>query len=307
MVLTLPLARALKERFPNTSMEMIARRYTAPLLNQSRVIDTVHFVDDKPIKEIIQSQNFDAVFFPRPVFSEVLAAFTSRIPLRIGSAYRWYSPLFNYGIRDHRRTAEHHEAEYNVRMLGNILGEEIAPYLVEPVVDENAARRIESILQGNEVNGKFVVIHPASGGSAYEWSAKNFGMAALKICEARNVTVLITGTESESEKCSEALEIYPKAVNLCGKLSLDEMIALLSRTSLLIANSTGVLHLAAALARPVLGLYPNTPHISAKRWGPYSPLAQVVSPPGKHGVEYNDAMNDIHIDVVVNEAIKLLA
>ena len=306
MVLTLPLARALKERFPKASIEMIARSYTMPLLYQSPVLDAVHCLDEKSIREIFQSQKYDAVFFPRPVFDEALVAFTTRVPLRIGSAYRWYSPLFNYRIPDHRKVAEYHEAQYNTRMLGHILHKEVPTGLVIPVVKQDAVSRINDLFHEHIITEPFIVLHPASRGSAYEWSAENFAMLTQSIHQKTEVKIVITGTQSESEKCSVVKERCESAINLCAKLNLDEMIALLARTSLLVANSTGVLHIAAALGKPVLGLYPNTPHISAKRWGPYSPSARIISPPSKDNISYNDAMEEISVDTVVKEVIGLL-
>ena len=307
MVLTLPLARALKERFPEVSIEMIARRYTAPLLDNSPVLDAVHFVDQLPLGKLFKDQFYDAVFFPRPVFRECLEAFAARIPIRVGSAYRWYSPLFNCKVYDHRKTAERHEAEYNVRMLGNILGEQITAMLVAPVVDVQARVKVDQLLceKGILKDEQFIVVHPATGGSAFEWSAAKFGEAANIISREQQLRVVITGTANESAKCSEAFSHCRQAINLCGQLELSDMIALLERASLLVANSTGVLHIAAALGTSVVGLYPNTPHISAKRWGPYSQNSRVISPPRLDSSIFNDDMNMIEVESVV-EAVKTL-
>src|SRR5258706_334629 len=116
---------------------------------------------------------------------------------------------------------------------------------------------------GIETDTRFIVVHPASGGSAHEWSAKSFGRAAAEIERVSGRRILITGIESEIEQCLRTELECAGAVNLCGRLSLEELIAVVERCDLLLANSTGVLHVAAALGRPVVGLYPNTPHLSA--------------------------------------------
>ena len=84
------------------------------------------------------------------------------------------------------------------------------------------------------------------------------------------------------------------------------MIALISKVKLLIANSTGILHIAAALDIPVVGLYPNTPHLSQKRWGPYSEKAVVLNPPKSRDKNICDNMSLITVDEVADAGIRQL-
>ena len=81
--------------------------------------------------------------------------------------------------------------------------------------------------------------------------------------------IILTGSNSEIELC-ERLAIGNNAINLSGKFSLEELIALISISDLFVANSTGPLHIAAALGKPVVGFYPPVPALSATRWGPYT-------------------------------------
>ena len=56
------------------------------------------------------------------------------------------------------------------------------------------------------------------------------------------------------------------------------MAVLLSRASLFISNSTGPLHLAAALGTEVIGIYPGIIPLCPKRWGPYGRDDSVIIP-----------------------------
>ena len=68
------------------------------------------------------------------------------------------------------------------------------------------------------------------------------------------------------------------ALSLAGMLSLPELAALYARASVVVANSTGPLHLAAALGTPVVGIYPQLTAMSPARWGPYTDTKRVLCP-----------------------------
>lgn len=308
MVLTLPLARALKEQFPHASVEMIARSYAAPLIENIPVVNKVHYTDTQALRDILRYNSFDALFFPRMRVGECYEALRAAVPLRVGSGYRWYSWMLNLRIKQHRKHAERHEAEYNVAMLEAISGTSLPVQLVKPYVPDAARQEIAALLQslGIGAGEKFMVIHPGSGGSAREWAAERFGQAAHLIAQERGLRVVISGVANEAEKCSLVLQECPGAVNLCGSVHLRHMIALLEQAQLLVANSTGVLHIAAALGTPVVGLYPNSPALSARRWGPYSLHSRVISPPFHPDPTIADDMQGIALNDVVEQALALV-
>ncbi|MES2765998.1 MAG: glycosyltransferase family 9 protein [Bacteroidota bacterium] len=288
MMLTLPLCAALKRHCPQAHITMIARKYTEPLLKHSHVIDEALFVEDftgvgpefDKLAFIFLQEKYDAVFFPRMVLHEVGASFLSNVPLRIGSGYRWYSMFLNHKIKQHRHDAKFHEAEYNTQMLADVLKTDIATKLVEPEIDIESAERLDKILLKNGIahEDKYIVIHPGSGGSAHDWPAEKFGELAKILLKERGIKIIITGIESEKAKSEAVLKGCPEAINLCGKLQLDELLPLLLKATLFIGNSSGPLHIAASFETPVVGFYPNSPAISAKRWGPYSKNSLIISP-----------------------------
>lgn len=310
MVLTLPLSRALKEYLPNCEISVIAHSYTEVLLNNSNVVDKAFYIDKSPdgINGILKNNHFDAVFFPRPRLEEAFSAFRHRVPLRIGTSYRYYSFLFNHRVADHRSDARYHEAEYNVRLLGSVTGEEHQISLVPPFINPEWRKTLNQTLSDNSIfdGDQLVIVHPSSGGSARDWSAENFGLLASQLTEKYQVKVIITGTVQEAESCQIVQNQCYSAVNLCSKLNLGEMMALLERCQLIVANSTGVLHIAAALGRNCIGLYPNTPAISSKRWGPYSSKAATIGPPEMLDGKYCDDMSLITVDSVANGVERFL-
>ena len=309
MVLTLPMCAALKATCPNSEIILIARSYCESLLYKSPAIDRALFTDRTigGVSELIRSGNYEAIFFPRAQFGEYFAAFKARIPLRIGSGYRWYSFLINHKQYDHRKTAEFHEAEYNTRLVGSVLEQPVETRLVCPVITPESKESVENILASHGISSeqKLIIIHPGSGGSSHDWSPENFGKLATQLTKQRDIPIILTGIESENNLCNRVQNQCPTLFNLCGKLTLAEMISLLDVSSLLVANSTGVLHIAAALETPLVGLYPRSSALSAKRWGPYSQNSIVLSPPNVHNQQ--DDMSLITVESVVDACLSLLS
>jgi ADP-heptose:LPS heptosyltransferase len=116
-----------------------------------------------------------------------------------------------------------------------------------------------------------VVLHPGSGDNfpGRRWPTRNFGLLARRLVDEHGAVVAVTGGPAEAPLTREVVEASERDLaDLAGRLSLEDLIALLSRADVLVANDTGPVHLASALGVPVLGLYgPNTPLL----YGPLSP------------------------------------
>lgn len=311
MILTLPMCQTLKEINSNFQITMLASSYTAPILENNPFIDNVIFVDKSinSICNIFRKNKFDIVFFPRPKFEESLAAFVALIKYRIGSGYRWYSFLFNKKVFEHRKDAKFNEAEYNLHLIEHFFNLKLDLKPTKLNASETALQTLQRKINNNNFDiekENYIVIHPGSKSSAKDWSPVNFGYLASEIIKESNVKIVITGVARETELCKQVNSVCTEALNLCVKLSLAETIALISKAKLFISNSTGILHIAAALGIQVIGLYPNTPHISSKRWGPLTEKSTVISPPQNSTTEYNDDMSQITVQTVFNTAIKLL-
>lgn len=90
--------------------------------------------------------------------------------------------------------------------------------------------------------------------------------------------IVLIGTKDDctlSLKIIENIRDDTKVVDLCGRTSLDELINLLSRTKLSINIDNGIGHLAAALQRPTVTLFPTA---DPKRFIPVGPLSIAVQP-----------------------------
>jgi ADP-heptose:LPS heptosyltransferase len=122
-----------------------------------------------------------------------------------------------------------------------------------------------------------IIIHPGSGGSAMDLPASRFNELILSIEKENLGTVLVTGNKNEAALCAQVCD-GTKAKDLSGKFSLVELMGIIGKSDIFVSNSTGTLHIAAALGKNVIGFYPKIKVCSAKRWGPYSIKSTIFEP-----------------------------
>ena len=91
-------------------------------------------------------------------------------------------------------------------------------------------------------------------------ATKKFPLHKLKeLCAAINHPIILLGGKEDYEdgkKIAEVDEI--KIYNACGKFNLNESASLVKGAKLVITNDTGLMHIAAALQKPIISLWGNT-------------------------------------------------
>ncbi|MCW8804039.1 MAG: glycosyltransferase family 9 protein [Ignavibacteriaceae bacterium] len=323
VVLSLPMAELVKKKYPDCKVAYFIRNYTSPLLDGNPFIDELVIAEEnngeilflKNLKKI-KSRNIDTCVVVNPTFKISLMMFLSGIKNRIGTGYRWYSLLFNQKVFEHRKYAQKHELEYNINLLGKI-GIDNKGFLKELdfhlKVDKKSSEKINSILseKGFSSTNKIVTVHPGSGGSSVDLPKERLIELTRLLSKIKNVTIVITGSRNEVE-LSKEFEVGETVVNLAGQLDLSLLKALINKANIFISNSTGPMHIAAALGVHVIGFFPKILSCSQKRWGPYTKKRIIFIPTidcsncTREQCEKLDCMNSIDIGRVFDETRTLL-
>lgn len=213
---------------------------------------------------------------------------------------RWF-----YGLRVN--TSASHVIEQGCELLGAAVGEVLQPAPVPLPVDEVAEASCEALLaQVLPAGGPFVLLAPTAGWGAKMWPAERYGAVAAELGRA-GYRVLVNAA-SMSDTAAESVVQASGGHAVAFPCSVAQMIALVRRTALLIAGDSGPLHLAAALGKPVVGLYGPT---EPARTGPYGTRSRVL----RHAVSRTDhtrhsdteeGLMQITVDEVVGAALELL-
>ena len=289
-LLTLPVVKPIKERWPDCKIDFLARTYTHPILKNVKEIGQILNYDPEGVHRgirghqllatEIQQQNYEAAILFYPRFGLTSALWWAGIPRRIGTSHRWYSFLLTDRVHQSRKECLKHEAEYNLDLLEPLIQDlpiEIPQFRL--AIPEKTKQELQEILTANDILGKYIVVHPGNGDSAPNLSLDQYRTIIQQI-SLSGIRVVLTGVNSEKEY-NESLKTDLSTNNitdLTGTLNLEQMIALLSEACGLITTSTGPAHIASSVGTPVATFYcPAIPH-TPDRWGPLENLERVITP-----------------------------
>lgn len=274
VVLTLPLAGIIKKHYPDSTLIFLGKKYIRPLIEACSNVDK--FLDWDELQALPQEDQISRIkslnaqvivhVFPHPEIASL--AYKSGIPYRIGTSHRSYNWLYcNKLVNFSRKKSDLHEAQLNVKLL-KPLGITAIPTLEELKTAYGFSKL--PVWSGEIIDkSKFnLILHPKSRGSAREWAWENWNKLA-EILPREKFKLFVTGTETEgSEIRKNLLANHPYITDLTGKLDFSQLIAFISAADGLVAASTGPLHIAAALGKRAIGIFPPIRPMHPGRWAP---------------------------------------
>ena len=140
---------------------------------------------------------------------------------------------------------------------------------------------------------KKVILHAKSQGSAMEWPIEKYAIVAKNLLH-RGFSVIFTGTENDGVHIRTFIPKHANCIDTTGKLTLDQLINLVSKCDTLVACSTGPLHLAGVLGLQTIGLYSPKRPIHPGRWKAVGENVQIiVNDENEEGSKINPSMNSI--------------
>ena len=199
--------------------------------------------------------------------------------------------------------------------VGEVLGLEAEEARFSLEVPPFARRSAARILDGPPALPRpYIGLAPGARWRTKLWPPENFARAARLLVERFGGTVLLTGTVGEAGEAGRKIEREaPGAVvNLIGRTSLEELVALYARFDLVITPDTGLMHIADALGVPLVAVFGPT---DPARTGPYFQRRRVVTSGAcdkapcfrrKCPLEYCEAMAAVSGDEVYRRAAAVL-
>ncbi len=286
VILTLPMAYVLKQYFPDCRISFLGSLYTQPIIACSPYIDNflnwseISAMPETEQIEILKQTHADVFIhvFPRKEIARLVKK--SGIKERIGTSHRSYHWLTcNRLLGFSRKKSDLHEAQLNLKLLKplginvNYSVNELSSFFgLQP--QGNLPNDILQLIDPEKIN---LVLHPKSKGSAREWGLHSFA-ELIRILPRDKFNIFVSGTEAEGTLFREQLTQNNEFIHdISGKLSLSELILFINKIDALVACSTGPLHIAAALGKTAIGIYPVRRPMHPGRWSPIGPHVHVFA------------------------------
>lgn len=275
MIMAQSLFKALKQQQPGTAIDVAAPSWVAPLLARMpevrRGID-LPFRHDRldlrrrvAIGRSLRGRYVRAYVLPGS-FKSAMLPFSARIGRRIG-----YRGEFRYGLLNDIRPVPDGMKRRTAWMYRGLAGPGVpeAPSLIVDVENQAALCRRFGLAPG-----AFVALMPgAEYGEAKRWPARHYAAFAERM-GGLGLAVAILGSARDGAVAEAIAGLAPAAINLCGQTQLLDAVDLLAAARLAVSNDSGLMHVAAAVATPLVAVYGST---SPDNTPPLSPRAEAIS------------------------------
>lgn len=277
-----PLVRTLQKVWPQTELTWIIGRVEASLLGDIRGVEFV--VLDKrsglagvsALRKQLKGRRFDVLLHLQTALRAGIASLAIDADLRLGydrvraKDFQW---LFtNAHINSEHRVHQQDTMFAFLEALG--IRERVLRWDI-PIPDE-----AEAFAQAQAPDGRLLLISPCSSdrrNNFRNWSAENYATVADEAVR-RGMRVILTGggTERERQYGDDIARLMRagRPLDLIGKTSLKQLLALLKRADVLISPDSGPAHMATTVGTPVIGLYASS---NPQRTGPYLSQQWVVN------------------------------
>ncbi len=264
-LLSQPLFARMQRRLPGVVIDALAPPWTAPLLVRmpeiAEVIEApfehgkLHLRRRWRLGRRLRERHYDSAVVLPNTFKSALVPFFADIPLRVGFVGESRYGLLNILHKlDEKRVPLMAE---RYAMLAEKPGESASrPLAPSRIIVEQANQIITMSRLGLDSRRPVVVLCPgAEYGPAKRWPARHFAELARRLA-ARGRAVWVIGSKADKPIGAEIASLSDgAAANLCGRTDLASAIDLIALAELVVTNDSGLMHVAAALNRPLIALY----------------------------------------------------
>lgn len=279
VVHTLPILNLLRRQWPAAQISWLVTPVCSSLLEGHPQLDEVILFDRKAYgagwrkpavaAELwrftagLRQRQFDLVLDLQGLFRSAWLGMKTRAPVRVGFASARELAWLFYTHRVRIETDDQH-AIGRYLTLAEYIGLPRGPVeFVFPTTDADRAA-VTPLLPSRP----FAVLLPGTNWLTKRWPVEHFAGLVPMLKERFGLEAVVAGSPADA-----ALAERIPAPSVCGKTSLRQLVAVLERAALVVANDSGPMHIASALGRPLVTPFGPT---NAVKTGPYGRMDSVV-------------------------------
>ena len=272
MMMSQSLYRTLRARYPQAIIDVMAPAWCRPLLSRMPEVNeaipmplghgALAIGERRKLGHSLRERRYDRAYVLPNSFKSALVPFFANIPLRTG----WRGEM-RFGLLNDMRKLD--KQRYPL-MIERFMALAFEPGAELPKPYPNPSLRIDTATRdaalarfGLSLDRPVLALCPgAEFGESKRWPAEHFAkVAELKIRDGWQVWLF--GSKNDHPVGEQILErlipgLREEAVNLAGQTSLAEAIDLLSCADAVVSNDSGLMHVSAALGRPLAAIYGST-------------------------------------------------
>jgi len=321
VVCSIPAFRAVKGRFPQAKITALVSKEGEEVLKKNPFIDEIlvfkshwfsrgnkfnPFEYFKMVSEL-KKRNFDLGYDLRGDVRNILLMYFGQVKYQIGYGIGGGNAFLNEA-KDYE--ADFHQAQLNLKLIQDqiVRLDQIKPEIYFSAEEREEAKTI--LEQANvEPQDIVIAIHPEAGNKAKEWEEQKIIELTQRLAALSHHKILILGI-SRAKKIAEQISL-PNVIDFTEKISLRQMIAILTRTHLFIGHDSGPSHIAQALAIPSIVIASGTNEYH--KWGIWQKMSKVIQHKVECSpchlttciVEGHPCMSNIEIEDVFNAVTEL--
>ena len=293
-VMSIPALQAVRERFPNARISILARPWVGGLYGREPFCDELipyeapkgwqGLAEKLQVSAQLRARHFDCAILLQNAFEAATLVRMAGIPVRIGYARDGREWLLSHPIPVPRPDeTPRHQRFYYLELLkrAKLIGGYSATGVIRlSGASAAAANGRERYLQA-AIRGPVIGVSPgAAYGGAKRWLPERFAEASTRVARERNATVAIFGAREELAICELVQQkveaLGQTCVNFAGATTLAEFIEMAAACDAFLTNDSGPMHIASALGVPTVAIFGATDDIAT---GPTGSLARVVREP----------------------------
>lgn len=273
----MPIACALRERFPDALLAWAVGEAPAELLRGHAALDEVIALPRgwlssplsvRRLRRRLRTMKFDVAVEAQGLTKAAVVAWLSGARWRIGFGDPWGRELSRWVNTETVDTTARHVVDRNLQLL-RPLGIE-SPRVRFQLPEHPPARDSASQIIGRMgLADGFAMINSGAGWPSKIWPDRRYASVAAHLGREHGLpTMVVWGSQAERLAADQIAAASDGHARPAPPTGLTELAALARRARLFIGSDTGPLHIAAAAETPCVGLFGPWP---AERHGPYGP------------------------------------
>lgn len=265
-IFSTPVFRTLKQAHPGARVVCLCVPRVKEVLKYCPDIDEILVYDEKgrdlwPWRKIalinrLRRRNFDAVFMLHRSMTRALLVYLARIPLRIG--YGKEPRLLTHPLKEAKEDL--HRSDHYLRVVESY-GLTCTDRRGRLKLDEADAHSLEKKLRAHDVQPqeKIVVFNIGGNWELKRWPLRHWIELTKQAAAHAAYKIVFSGGEQDEKDASLIMQqTQVRIVNLAGKTTLGESLALYRRAQAVVSADSGPLHLAGSVGAKVIGVFGPT-------------------------------------------------